>query len=363
MVVGECPVCKAARARQANLVAPAQPAHAEALHPLRELRGVPDGLPAAAVRRHHAHRERCASTAARPWWSSRRAARGPWKLCPNFDCPGKEQDEEKKGASGAKGGAKKAPAKKAPAKKARGEEGSPRRSRPPRRFPPTKPSGRFPIDRLVGPDRPRQRSTRGCAVPYLRIDRSAGRTASGSCRTLFTSFLRRKAGFPTREAGQAISVDRFPCIAFPCGEVSSAGVQKSGEKCAAHSRSPTVTNWRRAVSLEMRASSVAAWQRGALQCGAQNLTSKESNHMPKVTIVGAGNVGATAAHIVAFQEPGRRRAHRRGRGPAPGQGARHDAHAQRGEVHGARWPARTTTPTRATPTWWSSPPASPASPA
>ena len=44
-------------------------------------------------------------------------ARGPWKLCPNFDCPGKEQDEEKKGTA-AKGGAKKAPAKKAPAKKA-----------------------------------------------------------------------------------------------------------------------------------------------------------------------------------------------------------------------------------------------------
>ena len=35
--------------------------------------------------------------------------RGPWKLCPNFDCPGKEQAEDKKGA--------KAPAKKAPAKK------------------------------------------------------------------------------------------------------------------------------------------------------------------------------------------------------------------------------------------------------
>ena len=62
--------------------------------------------------------------------------RGPWKLCPNFDCPGKEQDEEKKGAVGAKGGAKKtsakkpaakkpaakkAPAKKAPAKKAAAE--------------------------------------------------------------------------------------------------------------------------------------------------------------------------------------------------------------------------------------------------
>ena len=45
------------------------------------------------------------------------SARGPWKLCPIFDCPGMEQDEEKKGASGAKGAVKKAPAKKAPAKK------------------------------------------------------------------------------------------------------------------------------------------------------------------------------------------------------------------------------------------------------
>ena len=47
-------------------------------------------------------------------------ARGPWKLCPNFDCPGKEQKEDAKDAKGAaakKPAAKKAPAKKAPAKK------------------------------------------------------------------------------------------------------------------------------------------------------------------------------------------------------------------------------------------------------
>ena len=43
-------------------------------------------------------------------------ARGPWKLCPNFDCPGKEQKEDEKGAKGAKGTAAKKPAK-APAKK------------------------------------------------------------------------------------------------------------------------------------------------------------------------------------------------------------------------------------------------------
>ena len=40
--------------------------------------------------------------------------RGPWKLCPNFDCPGKEQDKDKgakKGAS-AKKGTKRSTAKK-----------------------------------------------------------------------------------------------------------------------------------------------------------------------------------------------------------------------------------------------------------
>ena len=44
--------------------------------------------------------------------------RGPWKLCPNFSCPGKEIEAEKKAAAKeAKAAAKKAPAKKAAAKK------------------------------------------------------------------------------------------------------------------------------------------------------------------------------------------------------------------------------------------------------
>ena len=38
-----------------------------------------------------------------------KTARGPWKLCPNFDCPGKEEEEK---ARAAKKGGKKAPAKK-----------------------------------------------------------------------------------------------------------------------------------------------------------------------------------------------------------------------------------------------------------
>ena len=47
-------------------------------------------------------------------------ARGPWKLCPNMDCPGREKREAAKAARGAKKatGAKKDAEKKAPAKKA-----------------------------------------------------------------------------------------------------------------------------------------------------------------------------------------------------------------------------------------------------
>lgn len=41
--------------------------------------------------------------------------------------------------------------------------------------------------------------------------------------------------------------------------------------------------------------------------------------MPKVTIVGAGNVGAHRSPHHRVQEPGRRRAHRRGRGPPQGK--------------------------------------------
>ncbi|MFR7493685.1 MAG: topoisomerase DNA-binding C4 zinc finger domain-containing protein [Adlercreutzia sp.] len=47
--------CARAQARQ-EPHRPAQPAHAEALYHLRELRRVSDALPAAPVRRHHSHR-------------------------------------------------------------------------------------------------------------------------------------------------------------------------------------------------------------------------------------------------------------------------------------------------------------------
>ena len=44
--------------------------------------------------------------------------RGPWKLCPNFDCPSKIQEEEEAGLRNADGTKKKkAPAKKSSTKK------------------------------------------------------------------------------------------------------------------------------------------------------------------------------------------------------------------------------------------------------
>lgn len=47
-----------------------------------------------------------------------KTARGPWKLCPNFNCPGKEKEAEEKEAKAAqKKVAAKSTAKKAPAKK------------------------------------------------------------------------------------------------------------------------------------------------------------------------------------------------------------------------------------------------------
>ena len=51
-------------------------------------------------------------------------ARGPWRLCPNFDCPGKEQDgEEKAGEKASARGRRAASTKKAPAKGARKASG------------------------------------------------------------------------------------------------------------------------------------------------------------------------------------------------------------------------------------------------
>ncbi len=81
-----------------------------------------------------------------------------------------------------------------------------------------------------------------------------------------------------------------------------------------------------------------------------------------ITVVGAGNVGATTAQRIAEKHLARARRHGgRRRGNPAGQSARPTANPRRSRGSTPRSSARTTTPTPPAPTWWSSPPASPAS--
>ena len=115
VIVGECPVCKE-KGKQANLVAQKNPRTLKRFIHCENYEECGVGYPLPQYGALTATGEVCEHCGAPMVIVT--TARGPWKLCPNFDCPGKEQDEEKKGASGAKGGAKKAPAKKPAAKKA-----------------------------------------------------------------------------------------------------------------------------------------------------------------------------------------------------------------------------------------------------
>ena len=114
VIVGECPVCKE-KGKQANLVAQKNPRTLKRFIHCENYEECGVGYPLPQYGALTATGEVCEHCGAPMVIVT--TARGPWKLCPNFDCPGKEQDEEKKGTA-AKGGAKKAPAKKAPAKKA-----------------------------------------------------------------------------------------------------------------------------------------------------------------------------------------------------------------------------------------------------
>ena len=114
VIVGECPVCKE-KGKQANLVAQKNPRTLKRFIHCENYEECGVGYPLPQYGALQATGEVCEHCGAPMVIVT--TARWPWKLCPNFDCPGKEQDEEKKGASGAKGAVKKAPAKKAPAKK------------------------------------------------------------------------------------------------------------------------------------------------------------------------------------------------------------------------------------------------------
>ena len=118
VVVGECPACKAA-GKAAKLVAQKNPRTLKRFIRCENYEECNTGYPLPQNGRLEATGEVCEHCGAPLVIVT--TARGPWKLCPNFDCPGKAEEQEKKAAKGARGAArpaaKKAPAKKAPAKK------------------------------------------------------------------------------------------------------------------------------------------------------------------------------------------------------------------------------------------------------
>ena len=118
VVVGECPACKAS-GKAAKLVAQKNPRTLKRFIRCENYEECNTGYPLPQNGRLEATGEVCEHCGAPLVIVT--TARGPWKLCPNFDCPGKAEEQEKKAAKGARGAArpaaKKAPAKKAPAKK------------------------------------------------------------------------------------------------------------------------------------------------------------------------------------------------------------------------------------------------------
>ncbi|HIW76938.1 MULTISPECIES: DNA topoisomerase I [Gordonibacter] len=117
VIVGECPTCKAA-GKTANLVAQKNPRTLKRFIRCENYDECNTGYPLPQYGKLEATGEVCEHCGAPMVVVT--TARGPWKLCPNFTCPGKEQEEGQENATAkkpaARSGAKKAPAKKAPAK-------------------------------------------------------------------------------------------------------------------------------------------------------------------------------------------------------------------------------------------------------
>jgi len=121
VVVGECPACKAA-GKKASLVAQKNPRTLKRFIHCENYDECGTGYPLPQYGKLEATGEVCEHCGAPIVVVT--TARGPWRLCPNFDCPGKEQDGEGKagGKAPARGG-RAASTKKAPAKGARKASG------------------------------------------------------------------------------------------------------------------------------------------------------------------------------------------------------------------------------------------------
>ncbi|OUO88047.1 DNA topoisomerase [Gordonibacter sp. An230] len=129
VVVGECPACKAA-GKKANLVAQKNPRTLKRFIRCENYEECGTGYPLPQYGKLEAAGEMCEHCGAPMVIVT--TARGPWKLCPNFDCPGKAQDENEKAGgktAPARAGSRKAPAGKASSKGGRGAaKSSPRKS-------------------------------------------------------------------------------------------------------------------------------------------------------------------------------------------------------------------------------------------
>ena len=95
IVVGECPTCKA-KGITAKLIAQKNPRTLKRFIRCENYDDCGTGYPLPQYGKLTATDEVCDHCGAPMVIVT--TSRGPWKLCPNFDCPGKEQDEEKKAA-------------------------------------------------------------------------------------------------------------------------------------------------------------------------------------------------------------------------------------------------------------------------
>ncbi len=112
IVVGECPACKA-NGKQANLIAQKNPRTLKRFIRCENYEECDTGYPLPQYGALEATGEACEDCGA-PLVIVH-TNRGPWKLCPNFDCPSKEKEEAAK--SSAKKKPRKAPARKKAAAK------------------------------------------------------------------------------------------------------------------------------------------------------------------------------------------------------------------------------------------------------
>ena len=115
LVVGECPTCKA-QGKTAKLIAQKNPRTLKRFIRCENYDECGTGYPLPQYGKLTATEEVCEHCGAPMVVVT--TSRGPWKLCPNFDCPGKEKDDEKKAKGGAKKTTRKTTAKKSTTKKA-----------------------------------------------------------------------------------------------------------------------------------------------------------------------------------------------------------------------------------------------------